>query len=198
MKIKMLAVTGTCLLFAVGAMGQSLTGLYYTSSPDSIGQGSTDLVTPDDRLSFLINPDGDTDHTFSFFVHNADSSIWWGMDAKAPDGAELVSGLYTEAVGWENTSLTNPKLGFGSYHGIDEQTTGTFLIQLTRDGSGTVISAAINLEVFQGGNQDLSQSVQFRFNSSMPLTAAPEPATTTILLFAGATALLNRKSFKRR
>lgn len=164
------------------AFGSPITGLYYTSAPDSwVGNGKTLVITPSDNFDFI--PSSNPYHpSVSFaindFSKNPDfwSMRWWNLDFAAPYNQRLDVGHYANATRYPFHAWGEPGLWFAGNGRGSNQITGSFdVLEIDYDVDGLLLSFAADFTQYDENIVAWWNKGSIRYNSNIALFPIPEP-----------------------
>lgn len=185
-----LAISGLCSTAQVSAA----TEFFFTSSPQSwIGQGQTVSVTPAMGFTFIANVN--FAEGVSFWVEGVAPPEfpivhWWSLDFSGPDRTPLTVGVYPGAVRLSVQGPGQPGLDFSGNGRGNNTLTGWFeVLEIEISPQQTVASFAADFIQYDEGSAGAWNVGAIRFNSTVPITVVPEPASI-LLLSLGAVAVL--------
>lgn len=136
-----------------------------------------------------ISYSGDSDWNFSFAAPTYDPAT------NTNDGQPLSVGMYTGAQRFPFNSPTKPGISVsGNGRGNNSQTGWFNVLEIAYDDAGNLSKFAVDFKQFDESNKTVGLYGSMRFNSSIAITAVPEPSTCALMLFGlTACAVMARK-----
>lgn len=120
---------------------------------------------------------------------------YWNFEFAAPtydpatntnDGQPLKVGLYTGAQRFPFNSPTKPGISIsGNGRGNNTQTGWFNVLEIAYDDAGTLNKFAVDFKQFDESNETIGLYGSLRFNSSIAITAVPEPDALALLGVGG-------------
>jgi|GEM_PF-2123413 len=186
------------LLFSANTSFAAAVIFSFQSSEQSwVGQGESVTVTPDDGYVFIPTQSGNSLHFGILgpdwdFLH--DPINFWGLTLAAPFGQVLEVGLYDNATHYSFQDAAQPGLIFSGNYRDPDQLSGFFeILEISFNGVGEVDSLAVDFTQYDENNPDWWNKGQLRFNSDVPLSPVPLPASIW-LFFTGLAFLFRLKA----
>lgn len=177
---------------------------FESSEQSWIGQGESVTVTPDDGYIFSSRQFG---NALSFGIASLNSPFgpdwdpssgepynYWDLELAAPFGQVLEVGLYDNAARYPFQDAAQPGLTFSGNHRGNNQLSGFFeILEISFNGIGEIDSLAVDFTQYDENNPDWWNKGQLRFNSDVPLSPVPLPASIW-LFFTGLAFLFRLKA----
>jgi hypothetical protein len=171
--------------------GQGTTAFMVTGSPDSyIGPaGQTLVIAPADGYQFVFNDiwlDSTTPLSSGLFeidVEKSGSPSYWSLVLQTPSAGIPQIGLYVGATRWPFQNAGQPGMDFASAGRGENQLDGWFDILDLQQSNGTITSLAVDFYQHGDGYGSSLNPWEFgsiRYNSTIPITPAPEPQTLAL------------------
>ena len=176
--------------------------LSFESSKQSwVGQGESHTVSPSDGYIFSTRAER-FDNSLSFQISSLNSPFgpnwnptsgdlynYWVLELAAPFNRVLSVGLYENIARYPFQDDSQPGLTFYGNHRGNNTNSGFFeVLDIAFDDLGGINKIAVNFTQYDETNPDWWVNGQLRYNSELPLTAVPLPASiwlffTALLLF---------------
>lgn len=180
--MKRLAIFGFILLTAGPVYAPAASIFYFTSSPSSwVGQGATRTLT--DSQGGTIIASHLSVHVGQVEFHVGAGNDVYDMTFQGPDATLPMVGAYRNAERYPFASPGHPGLDFDADSRGDNTLSGSFDVrQADFDSAGNVLSFAVDFIQYDEKLLNRWNYGSLRFNSDVPITPIPEPATATLLV----------------
>lgn len=186
---------------SLNAWASPITGLYYTSSPDSwVGQGETRTIIDNEWSTFFGY--GSSSNGIMFGIDDATpdnpygwSSLWWYLQFAPAEGETLTVGHYANAMRWPFQDPGFAGLAFSGNGRGNNTLTGFFdILEITFADDGSLATFAADFTQYDEGVESAWTHGAIRYNSSFALPNAPVsvPQPTALALLAMAGLMLRR------
>jgi hypothetical protein len=176
-----IAISSCFLLMAVSASPLPAADiLYFTSAPFAVGQGATRIITPTQGFTFSAGGPANVPHNDIRFFITSQSEFWF-VSFEGFNLMPATVGFYPKAS--RDNFPASPALDFSGDGRGDNSLFGSFtVLQADFNASGNVQSYAADFVDYDEGLSYAWNYGSIRFNSDIPITLVPEPATATLLL----------------
>ena len=197
-------LVASCVSATAGGLAQT-GSVYFHGEPGSwvsgaVGAPDATWVHGVDGI-FTVNTNFDQGASISY-----EGDSWWRFDFAAPtydpvtntnNGQHLHVGLYSNATRFPFNSPTKPGMDIsGNGRGNNQESGWINVLEVTYVGN-EITSLAVDFRQFDESMTQTGPSLygSLRINSSIPLTAVPEPASVALLLAGlGVVALKRRRA----